>query len=316
MKTMGGLDLQVVFINVMILFMLMFLGFTLGKKGIVSHSSIKDLNNILIDVSIPCMIVVSLIRPYSESLMGDTIEVLILMSIFHISMAIIAYYLTRFLKVDPHKRGSWIFAIVFSNNGFIGFPLMYALYGNDGMFIMAMGNIIQNVLIFSLGIKLVTMNQEVEEHLNLRKIIFTKQNIAVIIGLIIFTLQLQIPEPLVRFLTYIANLTIPLSMMVVGLSLSRYDVKNMFKDKEAYRLTFVRMIVVPAVLVFIFRILGVDANSNLPIAIVFYTAVLPSPAFTSIMAERYNGSVDFASKCVFITTVLSVISVPLFAGLL
>lgn len=313
---MGGLDLQVVFINVMILFTLMFLGFMLGKRGVVSHSSIKDLNNILIDVSIPCMIVVSLIRPYSESLMGDTIKVLVLISIFHISMAIIAYYLTKFLKVDPYKRGSWIFAIVFSNNGFIGFPLMYALYGNDGMFIMAMGNIIQNVLIFSLGIKLVTMNQEVDEELNLRKIIFTKQNIAVIIGLIIFTLQLAIPEPVVRFLNYIASLTVPLSMMVVGLSLSRYDIKNMFKDKEAYRLTFLRMIIVPAVLVFIFKILRIDVNANLSLAIVFYTAALPSPAFTSIMAERYNGSVDFASKCVFITTVVSVLSVPFFAGLL
>ena len=301
--------MQVVFVNVLILFMLLFLGFILGRKKIVAYSSIKDLTNLLIDVSIPCTIVVSLIRPYSSLLMKNTGEVFVVVMIYHLAVAVIAYFLTGILKVDPKKRGSWIFALVFSNNGFMGYPLMYALYGSEG-------NVAQNVLIFSLGLKIVTMNYGGGDRIRLRSIIFTKQNIAVVIGLIIFVTQLAIPEPIVTLLTYVSNLTVPLSMMVVGMSLSRYEVKHMFTDKEVYRLTFIRMLVFPAIMVLGFRLLKLDISSSLPLAILFYTAALPSPAFTSIMAERYNTSIGFASKCVFVTTILSVLTVPFFAGLL
>ena len=308
--------MEVVFVNVLILFMLLFLGFILGRKKIIAYSSIKDLTNLLIDVSIPCTIVVSLIRPYSSLLMKNTGEVFVVVMVYHLAVAAIAYFLSGVLKVDPKKRGSWIFALVFSNNGFMGYPLMYALYGSEGLFIMAMGNVAQNVLIFSLGLKIVTMNYGGGDKIKLRSIIFTKQNIAVVIGLIIFVTQPAVPKPIVTLLTYVSNLTVPLSMMVVGMSLSRYEVKHMFTDKEVYRLTLVRMIIFPALMVVAFRLLHINISASLPMAILFYTAALPSPAFTSIMAERYNTSIGFASKCVFVTTILSVLTVPFFAGLL
>ena len=291
-------------------------GFILGRKNIVAYSSIKDLTNLLIDVSIPCKIIVSLIRPYSSLLMKNTGQVFIVVLAYHIGVALIAYVLTSILGVDPKKRGSWIFALVFSNNGFMGYPLMYALYGSEGLFIMAMGNVAQNVLIFSLGLKIVTMNYDGGDKIRLKSIIFTKQNIAVLIGLFIFIFQLAIPKPLISFLTYISNLTVPLSMMVVGMSLSRYEVKHMFTDKEVYRLTAIRMFIFPALMVVEFRFFNVNISESLPMAILFYTAALPSPAFTSIMAERYNTRIGFASKCVFVTTILSVLTVPFFAGLL
>lgn len=268
--------MQIVFVNVLVLFMLLFLGFILGRRKIIAYSSIKDLTNLLIDVSIPCTIVVSLIKPYSSLLMRNTVEVFVVVMIYHLVVAAIAYFLTGVMKVDPKKRGSWIFAIVFSNNGFMGYPLMYALYGSDGLFIMAMGNVAQNVLIFSLGLKIVTMNYGGGDRIRLRSIIFTKQNIAVVIGLIIFVTQLAVPKPIVTLLTYVSNLTVPLSMMVVGMSLSRYEVKNMFTDKEVYRLTLVRMIIFPALMVLAFRLLNVNISASLPMAILFYTAALPS----------------------------------------
>ena len=116
--------MQVVFVNVLILFMLLFLGFILGRRKVIAYTSIKDLTNLLIDVSIPCTIVVSLIRPYSPLLMKNTGEVFVVVIIYHLLIAGIAYLLSGVLKVDPKKRGSWIFGLVFSNNGFMGMPCM------------------------------------------------------------------------------------------------------------------------------------------------------------------------------------------------
>lgn len=308
--------MQVIFINVLILFMLLFLGFIMGTKKIVAHSSINDITNILIDVSIPCTIVVSLIRPFSQRLIGDTIKVCLCILIFHLVMTGISYGLSKILKVDKLKQGSWIFALVFSNNAFIGYPLMYALYGNDGLFLMAMGNIVQNILIFSIGVKMTNLNYGKDEHVRLRNIIITKQNIAVVIGLIIFFTQIAIPKPIVTLITYVSNLTVPLSMIVVGLSLSRYDVRNMFTDGEVYRLTAIRMVIIPIIMLLAYKGLGINANKDLPLAILYFTAVLPAPAFTTIMAERYNTSIEFSSKCVFITTIISIITVPVLAGIL
>ena len=308
--------MQVVFTNVLILFMLLFLGYLIGVKKVVAHSSINDLTNLVVDVSMPCTIALSMVRPFDARLLGDAFRVMLAILLFQLFMSALSFYATKVLRVDPKKAGSWIFSMVFSNNAFVGYPLMYALYGNDGLFLMAMGNIVQNVLIFSIGIKFITLNYNLKEHVRLRHIIFTKQNIAVVIGMFIFFLQIPVPKPVLTLVTYVANLTVPLSMMVVGMSLSRYDVRNMFTDKEAYRLTMVRMEILPLIIVAIFKGLGIQANHNLPLAILFFTAALPAPAFTTIMAERYNTSIEFSSKCVFLTTVISVLTVPILAGLL
>lgn len=97
--------MEVVFVNVLILFMLLFLGFILGRKKIIAYSSIKDLTNLLIDVSIPCTIVVSLIRPYSSLLMKNTGEVFVVVMVYHLAVAAIAYFLSGVLKVDPKRGG-------------------------------------------------------------------------------------------------------------------------------------------------------------------------------------------------------------------
>ena len=296
--------------------MLLFLGYLIGIKKIVAHSYINDLTNLVVDVSMPCTIALSMVRPFDARLLGDAIKVMVAILIFQLVLSGLAYYATKILKVNPSKSGSWIFALVFSNNAFVGYPLMYALYGKDGLFLMAMGNVVQNVLIFSLGIKLITLNYNLKDHIRLRHIIFTKQNIAVVVGMFIFFLQIPIPKPVLTLVTYVANLAVPLSMMVVGMSLSRYDVRNMFTDKEAYRLTIIRMVLLPLVMVVIFKVLGINANQNLPLAILFFTAALPAPAFTTIMAERYNTRIEFSSKCVFLATVLSILTVPILAGLL
>ena len=308
--------MKLVFTNVLILFILMFIGYTLGKKQVIKHSSINDLTNLLIDVSIPATIIASMIRPYSEDLMKDAFRVLLIMTVYHLSVVLIAYLITKIIKVDKKDAGGWIFGMVFSNNGFIGFPLMYAIYGKEGLFIMAMGNIIQNILIFSLGVKLITMNYETTEKIRIKNIIFTRQNAAILIGMILFIGEVSVSAPIVSLLTYLSNLTVPLSMIVVGLSLSRYKVKDMFTDKEAYRLTVFRMLIVPLFMLLIFKLTNISANNDIPYAIMFYTAVLPSPALLAIMAERYNTSTTFSSRCVFLTTLVSVITVPIFAGLL
>lgn len=308
--------MQVIFVNVTILFLLLFVGYYMGVSKMVAHSSINDITNILIEISIPCTIVVSMIRPFSEELMHDAGLVVLIAAIYHLVIAFISYIVTKMLKVDEKKQGSWIFAMVFSNNGFIGYPLMYALYGNNGLFIMAIANIVQNVFIFSLGIKLTTMNYHLKERIHIKDIVITRQNAAVVIGMLLFIFQVHVPKPALTFLTYIANLTVPLSMMVVGLSLSRYDVKKMFTDFETYRLTVFRMIIIPVIMLAGYKLLHIDANKSLPFAILFYTAVLPSPAFTTIMAERYRTNIEFSSKCVFITTIVSVVSVPILAGML
>lgn len=308
--------MKLVFTNVLILFILMFIGYILGKREVIKHTSISDLTNLLIDVSIPATIIVSMIRPYSPELMKDTFRVLFIMTVYHLSVVAIAYFVTKIIKVDKKYVGGWIFGMVFSNNGFIGYPLMYAIYGNEGLFIMAMGNIVQNILIFSLGVKLITMNYETKEKISIKNILFTRQNAAILVGMILFVGEVKVPEPVVSLLTYLSNLTAPLSMIVVGLSLSRYKVKDMFTDKEAYRLTVFRMVIVPMVILFIFKLTNISANNDLPYAIMFYTAALPSPALLAIMAERYNTSTTFSSRCVFLTTLASVLTVPIFAGLL
>ena len=120
--------LNVVITSVVILFILIFIGFFIGKRGIVHKDSIPDLSRLVIQVTMPVTIFCSMIQQEDRSLLGQVGEIMLMLLIFHICTAVLGIVAVKMLKIPDHEKGIWIFNFMFSNNGFMGFPLALAIY--------------------------------------------------------------------------------------------------------------------------------------------------------------------------------------------
>ena len=134
---MGG-SIQIVISSVVILFVLIFLGFFIGKRGIIRKECAPDLSNFILKVTMPVTVFCSMAHQSDLSLLGSIWQIMIMALIFHLASGVVGLILVRCMKIPPREQGIWIFNCMFSNNGFMGFPLGLAIWGNNGLFLMAM----------------------------------------------------------------------------------------------------------------------------------------------------------------------------------
>ena len=192
----------------------------------------------------------------------------------------------------------------------MGIPLALSVFGGKGMFLMALGNVVGNFLIFSVGVKLLTWKYPMKEKLNIRKMIWNNINIAVLLGLVVCILQIPGPDVLGQLLAYLSNITSGLSMLVVGLSISRLPVKAVFQDWKMLFLTLTRLLIFPLLMIGFLRLLPINLDETLKNVLIL-TAALPVSSAQSMITEQYGTNTAAAGRSVFMTTLFSVITVPL-----
>ena len=177
----------------------------------------------------------------------------------------------------------------------MGIPLALSVFGGKGMFLMALGNVVGNFLIFSVGVKLLTWKYPMKEKLNIRKMIWNNINIAVLLGLVVCILQIPVPDVLGQLLAYLSNITSGLSMLVVGLSISRLPVKAVFQDWKMLFLTLTRLLIFPLLMIGFLRLLPIDLDETLKNVLIL-TAALPVSSAQSMITEQYGTNTAAAAK--------------------
>jgi len=302
--------MSVVATSVFLLFALIVLGFILGKRNIIHKESIPDLSNLVLKVTMPVTVFCSIINQDRSQLVAYGIQTFVSIIMLHLCALVVGLILVRLANVRDLDRGVWIYCMLFSNNGFMGIPLALSVFDEKGMFLMALGNVVGNFLIFSVGIKLLTWKYPIKEKLSIRKMVLNNINIAVVLGLLVCVLQIQLPDVLNQLLAYLSNITSGLSMLVVGLSISRLPVKAVFQDKKMLILTAARLLIFPLLILGLIRILPVHLDKTLENVLIL-TAALPVSSAQSMITEQYGTNTAAAGRSVFMTTLFSVITVPI-----
>lgn len=302
--------MSVVATSVFLLFALIVLGFILGKKEIVHKESIPDFSALVLQVTMPVTVFCSIIDQDRSQLVSYGVQTFASIIVLHLCALVVGLILVRLVKVDAQDMGVWIYSMLFSNNGFMGIPLALSVFSGKGMFLMALGNVVGNFLIFSVGIKILTWKYPIKEKLSVRKMVLNNINIAVVLGLLVCILRIPIPDVLGQLLTYLSNITSGLSMLVVGLSISRLPVKAVFQDKKMLLLTLCRLIIFPLLMLGLLRALPIQLDETLQNVLIL-TAALPVSSAQSMITEQYGTNTAAAGRSVFMTTLFSVITVPL-----
>lgn len=313
------------------LFILMAVGFALGKLKILEEAAIKGLSALVIKAALPALILMSLQRPFSKELLADSLQTLWVASLFYIVLIALSFLAVRLMRTPPKQAGALIFALSFSNSGFVGFPVVISILGQDALFLAAIHNILFNLLAFSLGIAIVsglannpasTTTNNPASTTNVSPLASFKfparkllniNVLAALAGFALFLTSTTIPQPLALPLNLLGSTTTPLAMLVVGTLLARASFKSVVGDWRLYAVSALRLLVWPLLAWAALKGAGIGGYL-LPITVI--VAGMPCASNTSLIAEVYGGDGETASSVIFLSTLFSVATIPIMALLL
>lgn len=304
------MEYHIIVINIFLIFALILVGFVTGKAHLVSDQASKDLSAILVEITLPASIFSSMLRELETDLLINAAL------LFFIGFACLALeygagrLLVKFFRIRKENQGLFLYNSMFTNASFMGFPVANAIFGSVGVFLASIVNLSLTITTFSFGIGLVRGDQESKEKFSLRKNVFTNINIAIILGMICFLTGFRFPEPAENFIAYFANVTTPMSMLVVGLNMSKGRARDLMTDRDAHLLTITRLIVMPLLLFGILKLLPLGAYP-LVAQMILVVFAMPVPALCLILSEKYGGNTQFAVTTIFQTTLFSIVTIPL-----
>ena len=289
--------------EIIALFLIIIVGFYAGKKNIIDETSSNGLCKILLQISTPLLIISS----FSFTFTSDMAEKIVKAFVYAIIIFIITPLLVKplFMKIKGGKRDILQFAMVFSNCGFMGFPIVQSVFGNEGVIYASIFNMIFNIFIWTYGVMLFNVKNSAKGMLGLLK---NPGIIAAFIGIIIMIFSINIPSILLDTMKMVGGLTTPISMLIIGSLLSRTELKKLFKDMSLYYGAVIKLIFVPVVLFLVARLFKED---SLVIKTYILIQAMPVAAMTSLFAESFNKEKEYSALIISISSLFSVITIPL-----
>jgi malate permease and related proteins len=301
------------------LFILMAVGFLLGRRGILDAPSVKGLSTMIVKATLPALILMSLQKPFSPELLALSLKTLAVAVVFYCSMSLISLGAVRLLGVSGPRRGTLAFSLGFSNAAFIGFPVITSILGLDALFQASIHNIPFNLMAFSVGVLIVTGGSGVagggtggRPRIPLKNIL-NLNVFASFVGFGLFVFSVKLPAAVAVPLDMLGGLTTPLAMIATGAMLARTPLRSVVGDWRLYAVTTLRLAVWPLLVALALKACGI---TGMIYDITVIVAAMPAASNTSLIAEVYGGDTDSASSIIFLTTLLSVLTIPVVALLL
>lgn len=301
--------------QMIVLFLMMAVGYLCYKRQILTEEVSKKASAIVVNVANPCMIVSSALtdQQMQRKELLQTLAIVVLMYAF---LLIVAQLLPRILHIQKGSRGAYAAMTVFANIGFMGFPVLAAMYGNGALLYGAVFQIPFNILIYTYGVAVLARKPDAcgkaeLDRIEMLKKIFNIGVIACIAAMLIYFLRIPIPSFLQAFITNLGNLTAPLSMMIIGASLAQIPLKELFLDKKLLLFSLVKLLLLPAVWMLMVNRL---AEQEILRGVCLVMMATPAGSMTAMLAQQYDGDYETASRGVALTTVLSVVTMPVLAA--
>ena len=374
--------------QMIVMFLMMAVGYLCYRKQILTEEVSRKVSAIVVNVANPCMILSSALT--DQQMQGkELVQTLAIVVMMYVFLLVMAQLLPRILCIQKESRGAYAAMTVFANIGFMGFPVLAAMYGNGALLYGAVFQIPFNILIYTYGVAVLTRKpgacvktepgvksevdvkaevdvkteqdvkaeQDVDAEVDAKaepngktgerqdaqgitaavngmseniengseqqgklqgtveivKKIFNIGVIACIAAMLLYFLQTPVPSFLQAFITNLGNLTAPLSMMIIGASLAQMPLKELFLDKKLLLFSLVKLLLLPAV--WMIMVNRVAEQEILRGGVCLVMMATPAGSMTAMLAQQYGGDYETASRGVALTTVLSVITMPLLAAI-
>lgn len=294
--------------QVLIIFLILIVGVICRKRNILSKELTKGLSELLMGLVLPFNIISSFNQSLPKGAFSNAVQIFIFAMVIHAFSIVIGKVLYR--NYESRTRKVMWFITVFSNCGFMGFPVLESIFGKVGVFYGSVYVVAVNLFQFSFGQMLFSGEKDIKA---LKKVLVNPGILAVFIGVIMFVSPVKLPYVAIRVFDMVGTMTTPLAMLVVGSMLGEVNVKEILSGGHIYLGSAMRLLILPILFIILLRLIGIKGDV---FVICSLLTAMPAAANTVIFAEKYNGDSILATKIVFMSTVLSIITIPLITMIL
>lgn len=289
---------------------LILLGLVLTKLHLLDEKGSAVLSTLVVHVFNPALIISSVCEGGLQT-QGDTVIEAIFCGVFLyallILIAIVVYMRSKALEEEVSICKM---IVIFSNTAFVGYPILRALYGDFAVFVFSLMHLPFNILIFTYGRSLLQKGNHQKMTV---KDIFSIGTVSSIVALILYFGNISVPVRVADFFGILGDACVPLSMIVIGVSLAHASWKNVLKSKNINMVVFLRLIVLPILIAWITLPLPISTFNR---ELLVISGALPAGSMIVVLAKEYKANDGLASAGVFLTTLLSVVTIPLMLGIL
>lgn len=337
------MDILVIAKCMLKLFIILVLGFVLNKCNIIDNATGKKLSSLVVKVTAPLWIISTALSASTE----NRYKVLLVFGagiLMYLGFIIFARIVTTLLRINPKDRPIYECMMVFSNNSFMGFPVLQSVLGDEAVFYSSMLHFSFNIFIYTYAVYCLKSaaqnsdNNTSDKHDNtagdgriygkgrgagrrslgqraaeLARSLVTPGFILILLALVIFITGIRDDGVVYETCYMIGNTTSVLSMLVLGAAFAQYPVKESLSDLRSYGFSVIRLLVIPFVTLLVCRVLHVNE---------FYTAIatitngMPVASMVVMMANEHDADTKIVTRNIVVTTALSLITIPIIVSLL
>ncbi|KGP75608.1 hypothetical protein JT05_09350 [Desulfosporosinus sp. Tol-M] len=293
--------------SVFVILLMIMIGYICKKLGYMNKEVTRGVTEILLNIAIPAIAISSFNQDLPASALSSAIILFIFAVVSYVASILLGAFL--FKKYPPDQKVVMRFILVFTNCGFMGYPVMESIFGSIGIFYASIYCVVFNLFLWTYGFMLFT---GVSDRQTLKKALVNPGTLATVFGLVLLLTPLELPTFAAKLVTTVGGLTTPLAMIVIGAMLAEVKFSEMFQGIHVYYGAFLRLLVLPAAAYLVLKLLHVD---QLTLAACVMLTAMPPASNTVIFAEKFERDSLLASKIVVLSTGLSIITIPLFAML-
>lgn len=295
------------------LFVLVIIGYVIGKRGYFDGEFGRQLSRLVINVTCPALIL-------SSSMTGELpdrsfiLPLLLISVVSYAVLTVAAFMLPRFLTSKHDDEGPLGFALMFGNVGFMGYPVVAFIFGHEAIFYAAVLNVVNTFTVFTIGTILITGRGEVGAERFQKKVLYSTPMLAAYLTMLLVALEIkEVPGFISQSLTMVGNITVPAALLIVGSSMSKLSLRSMLGDWSVYLTTLFRLVLLPVAVYYLTGLLGF---SEFVVNINTVVIAMPVATYGTILCLKYKRDTTFITEVTFITTLLSMLTIPMLVTLL
>lgn len=305
-----------VILKIFSIFAMIGIGYFASKVGTLPTESKPYLVNLLMCITAPCMIISSMsaktLDAHTAALM---VQILVGSCLFFAIAMLLSYIIVKYIiKADDKDAGALMVSMTAVNSGFMGFPVTKAIFGDTYFFLMVIENIALNIYLF--GFSVFQIDYGFEKKNSIKSLLNSMKNmanLALVIGLFLMLTKLQLPGVVSDIINTVGDATVPLSMIVVGVQLAENKIREIITNKQLFFCALCSLLLMPGLTLLAVHWLPIMPEAKL---ILVYAAAFPCAVATVAIAMQRNRNAALVAQAVALTTLLSLVTLPIFSMIL
>lgn len=313
------MDIQIIISQMLMLFSMMLIGYIVWRIGWFDEPAYQKLSKIVVNILNPILVLNGVLGKDSAGDASRILQNMGFVALFYALLIVCGFVFVWILRPAKSERRLYRLMTIFPNVGFMGIPVITGIFGMECMIYIVFYMLGYNLLLYTYGL---TLAKKAAEDAGVGrcasgggtwKRMLNPGVICAVAAIFIFMLQIRVPAPAVDFCGYMGNATIPVSMMLIGMSIAKADLKSIFSNVRMYLYTGMKMLLLPAVMILLLKPLPAD---EVVFGVFALQLAMPVGSIVTLLAKENGADEICCTNGIVLSTILSLVTIPVVCLLL